>query len=89
MHRQLKRKRRLIETNYILLIEDSKKAWEFPGGLGIKGSNVVTAVMRVRSLTWERLHAACAATGTKNGGAKNRFTGQLRKGKGDLPLGVK
>ena len=57
MHRQLKRKRRLIETNYILLIEDSKKAWEFPGGLGIKGSNVVTAVMRVRSLVQELLHA--------------------------------
>lgn len=57
MHRQLKRKRRLIETNYILLIEDSKKAWEFPGGLGIKGSNIVTAVIRVRSLVQELLSA--------------------------------
>ena len=41
--------------------ETLKYLWEFPGGLAYKGSGIVTAVVRVQSLTQEILHAAGVA----------------------------
>ena len=48
---------------------------EFPGGLVVKGYSVVTAVVWVRPLAWELLHAMGAAkkkkkniTGAHNAG---------------------
>lgn len=48
---QKKKKKQMIEIAF----KDGKK--EFPGGLAVKGSDVVTAVAQVRALAQELLHA--------------------------------
>ena len=56
-----------VYLNFInTLFPTSNQLWEFPGGLAVKGSGIVTAVAQVtavagvQSLAWELTHVANA-----------------------------